>query len=755
MDSKELSFIINGIGPHYAYNMINSKNYAKSAINIAIYAENGKGKTFISRCFALDESKDDLSIEDTDRLLSLGRTNGEFSFSIKEENNLIHSYSVELSKGSAPKIRKDGNKKLIYHVFNSDYVERNIIEKNYSPDGNIEGYIIGQANIDVSNEKALLANKQIEKTQIIGEIESKIRDAKNEIKRKGISSALTEFKNINYDNVFLQNKKNCTESYDLLNRQYTKLKSIPESVPNILIDMPKIDLECLKDSKTILETKYDITHFDEETMKIIESVKSNPDFFDQGLSLYKNQNRKECPFCHQNLNDTAMYYLDLYRTFFSQAEAQVINDITKNITSIKYIEDSIDAFFQKFNKLVINFEKNKEYIPEFADVLSLELQSKENMLIILKSIKNKLLLKKENIENTNFETISNDFNDLKLIIENIEEIYTKQYNLNKSLQSSLNNTNNSRLSLIRKICNVRFNMLTDDCKKDIDSIKILDKEIDDLSGSIKTKEGQAKTEKREVVKNDLKKLLDYFFHNKYTLDENTFGITFLNNVLNDQAKHVLSDGEKSIVAFCYYLATTHTLINNESDYDDLFFIFDDPISSMDFKYVYVVADIIRGLKNYFPQIQSHARYIVLTHNAEFMSILCRNKIAKVKLHLKNGNIEKLKEELLMPYEHHLIDLVSIANKKNNPNHTTPNSIRQVIETIMHFEAPFQKSSEQYIKENEILNKNAFIYSLMQDGSHGVFIKQPPITDDDIIDACKVVVDFVKTNYPRQFNIELE
>lgn len=202
MGSRELSFNINGIGPHYADNMIKSKNDAKSAINIAIYAENGKGKTFISICFALDESKDDLSIEDTDRLLSLGRANGEFTFSIKEKGDLIHSFSVELSKGTTPIIRKNGNKKYIYHVFNSDYVERNIVEKNYSPDDNIEGYIIGQANIDVSNEKALLVNKKLEKSQIIGEIENKVRDAKNEIKRKGISSALTEFKNINYDNVF-------------------------------------------------------------------------------------------------------------------------------------------------------------------------------------------------------------------------------------------------------------------------------------------------------------------------------------------------------------------------------------------------------------------------------------------------------------------------------------------------------------------------------------------------------------------------
>ena len=68
---------------------------------------------------------------------------------------------------------------------------------------------------------------------------------------------------------------------------------------------------------------------------------------------------------------------------------------------------------------------------------------------------------------------------------------------------------------------------------------------------------------------------------------------------------------------------------------------------------------------------------------------------------------------------------------------------------MSFESPREHSSENYVHNSEILSKNAFIYSLMQDKSHGVLVKQPSISDDDVIDACQTVVDFVKIKYPNQ------
>ena len=57
-----------------------------------------------------------------------------------------------------------------------------------------------------------------------------------------------------------------------------------------------------------------------------------------------------------------------------------------------------------------------------------------------------------------------------------------------------------------------------------------------------------------------------FFSGKYIIDEDTFQIQFLGKSIRNKASSVLSDGEKSIVAFCLYLAETHKVVNNEDDY---------------------------------------------------------------------------------------------------------------------------------------------------------------------------------------------
>ena len=132
-----------------------------------------------------------------------------------------------------------------------------------------------------------------------------------------------------------------------------------------------------------------------------------------------------------------------------------------------------------------------------------------------------------------------------------------------------------------------------------------------------------------------------------------------------------------------------------------------------------------------------------------MSILFRNKIPNLTVSMSKGNIEKMNSELLMPYEYHLNDIVCVANGTKKPVYTTPNSIRQVIETIMRFECPKDCSSESYVMKNPLLNKNSYIYSLMQDGSHGAVRKALPFNEECLKEACKIVVEFVNEKYPEQ------
>jgi hypothetical protein len=169
---------------------------------------------------------------------------------------------------------------------------------------------------------------------------------------------------------------------------------------------------------------------------------------------------------------------------------------------------------------------------------------------------------------------------------------------------------------------------------------------------------------------------------------------------------------------------------------------------MDFHYVYTTSQILRTLNEIFNV--NRIRYFVLTHNLEFFSILVRNKIIDQKFYLSQGVIEKLKKELIMPYHQHLQDVYNIS-KGVSPNHTTPNSIRHILETINKFESP-DKDLKNYCDDNEILKNNEFIYSLMHDYSHGNQRLQLPYEPQKLIKGCKVIVSFIQSKFNGQIEI---
>lgn len=750
-DTKNFfSFKANGIGPHFDRQQINSTPFSNSSVKIAIYAQNGMGKTFFSRMFALSENTNLLSVEDTEHLLSIDKNNGEFNFTIKDSNGtVVHNYNVNITKGHIPTVHKSGEQYL-YHVFNSDYIKNNIEATDYSPNGDIQGYILGKSNIDVSKEKGELKNYSIEQENLYKSINASIKDAQQDLRRKGISSTLTQFKEINTENVLSQKNIVVDEPYEILCEQLSKLKNIPEEIPVLPIRMPEINFEYLSSAREILIKPFQRSNFgDEATKRTVQKVRENRKFYETGLMLYKNSHEKKCPFCNQDLGSEAIYIIDLYNQFLLEAESQAIEEIDKNISAISYFKRNVENFYSTYSKLLINFKNYNDYIPKYAQTVTEDLPDNKELFLLIEEVSNLLNDKKSNIDKTEFG-IDKIYGKIASFCDNIAKIYTNQYYINLDLQNCLLDSSKTRLEISRKICLTQLNKLISSSTHSCQRINELKNIINALENSIKEKENQAKTSKKELVIELLTHYLNLFFNQKYTLDKKTFGISFMNKSLNEKAVHVLSEGEKSIVAFCYYLATTYTVVSTDDDYENLFFIIDDPISSMDFTHVYSVANIIRSLEDAFPKITNKKiKFIILTHNSEFMSILMDNNIAQLRLQLKKGDITKMKRSLLLPYEYHLTDIKEIAENKKQPCHTTANSIRHIIETIMHFEEPKNNDIKSFIKEDETLSTSGSLYTLINAESHGWFHKQSAVSDDELIDICKLIIDFIGEKYPKQ------
>lgn len=75
---------------------------------------------------------------------------------------------------------------------------------------------------------------------------------------------------------------------------------------------------------------------------------------------------------------------------------------------------------------------------------------------------------------------------------------------------------------------------------------------------------------REKTNRTIERLFGYLFADKYDFDEEHFCVVYQERALIENTDYVLSDGEKSILAFCFFLANIHGIVERESDYNKLF-----------------------------------------------------------------------------------------------------------------------------------------------------------------------------------------
>ena len=98
---------------------------------------------------------------------------------------------------------------------------------------------------------------------------------------------------------------------------------------------------------------------------------------------------------------------------------------------------------------------------------------------------------------------------------------------------------------------------------------------------------------------------------------------------------MFSEGERSIVAFCYYLASVHLIVERSSDYNRLFFVIDDPTVGMDAHYINRTAQLLNELRSHF-EMTGAARVWVFTHITEFIRCLTSENVVSNVYTLSDG-----------------------------------------------------------------------------------------------------------------------
>ena len=742
MSERKLKFDISNLGPIESLN----KEFDTGQLRTAIFATNGTGKTFISRAFGLvDKFQNNETLDDIDRFININQSNANFLFNYYDltTNNEM---KWQVKRGQKPVINVNSN--LLVHVFNREFVTNNVEINHYALNSsNINGEIlIGNETIDVAKEEKELADLVSKKESIENNIKIDIENTKQVIENLGIRKNLTEYTQINFDNLFKLSKYD-NISFEKAKDNYAVIKNFPENIEQIKNIDFTFDNDIQKDFLGLITKTTNVSSIgDDFKQKII--VKS--DFIQKGLKLIDKE-RNKCPFCEQDL-DGKKALIDQYIDYFNQEEAKFGEEIQELSKRVAFQKNALKSIEADYNAICLKYNEQKKYFSDLTESSLPDFPNYDNVQNTFDNI-NKLLYQKSlNKTQTTFEIDYNEaFYTINSFLENLEKLKNELNTRIEEIEKKKQDISSEQTTSRRIVCLSALGELFNRQEKNIIEYKNLIELIEKQNKAIEEKKNQNKLDKKTKVNEVFEKYLKRFFNDKYKYDKDKQCLIFENKDISQNAKDVLSDGEKNIIGFCYYLALTHQKIKQKSDYENLLFIIDDPISSMDYHYVYQVADIIKHLNIELEIENRFVRFITLTHNFEFMNLLIKNNISSLNLYMQKNKFEKINNGLIFPYTEHLKSIKSIAEGTQFVTYQTPNSIRHIIETIMNFVAP-DKSIEGFINEEEILCDCEQLRTIIQDMSHGRIRYQKSFTDQDIITGCKQVIKYIEEKYRGQLTI---
>ena len=331
--------------------------------------------------------------------------------------------------------------------------------------------------------------------------------------------------------------------------------------------------------------------------------------------------------------------------------------------------------------------------------------------------------------------------------------------LSEGLVKLINNSGEERKRIQNSSCKAFEEHFLKENKNAIEEIRVLSANKANLTAeiSLMKKTHGASVSARDRVVETFSMLLKRFFAGKYSFDPGTFKVYRNSKEMLRGGDRTLSDGEKSVMAFCYFLAQTHLRVQSNDEYEKIYFVFDDPVTSMSFDYVYSIIQCFKFLRisaegeiRFNLESNLHKpRMLILTHNTYFFNVASTNRVVPSEgLYqlVSSSDCHELRSQKAFATPHllQLKDVFDVSEGATTANHTTPNSIRSVVESMWKFCRPDLENFESFVKFL-ISDHNIEIKSvLINDLCHGGKFSDPPHNDQDIREAAKEAIAVVRT-----------
>ncbi|WP_367685256.1 AAA family ATPase [Helicobacter pylori] len=594
-----------------------------------IFGNNGCGKTSLTRAF-------ELLILKNKHIEKYRTISADKSPSIEFECE-DRSYKIEPNSD----IRVPPFKVEIY---NSDFLHNNApLNSEFGlkklDDGTIilEGSVLGEETKEINQLKDF--REKVEKRQkkikdendtentLSAKQESEIKKYDKEIEkiRKKMTSNTIK---ITPDEIGINDF--CKVSKDKFKYQEDALTDLEKDFNKLNEAMKKFDglkeMELPKDYQTIKDKLEFLFSFniDKEAGQVSEKIKEHisnvgREFIEKGIKLQKEMPDNACPFCTQKIpNEIIQEYTSYFNKSvetFNQRSLEMSGTL-KNILDQWNIKEILQSFekFEPFMKK--DFSKNKE---------SLE-NALEQIKVLLEKLQ-KEVDKKEGAKNEEkFQKIDKELLEIQ---ENIQKHVDKTRNIlnQKKEQEEKLKEWKTKLKEARikkaKHDSYDWQKSKEEAERKLSVLNRRHERLNRLLEKIDNKLKELNDQKRPDIKiiNNYLKALNL---PKYSLDKDYRIVLNSDALENSEAEMILSGGEKTTLAFAYFLARLKLFYKKE-DLKDLVVVIDDPISSLDEQRIYntfdIVAKINQELAGEALKDEDKAQVFVLTHNHTFMARL--------------------------------------------------------------------------------------------------------------------------------------
>lgn len=748
--------------------------------NNIIYGRNYAGKTTLSRIIeSLKTGQIDAHYENPDFEIELDNNS-----KITQNNLSSHTYDIR--------------------VFNQDYIKKNLAFLQNENEVIKSFLVLGEQNNQIETQIQALNNQlgsratdENEATGLFKDLEIAIAEYESsdtalQTKQKNKTTLLSKkatrddssIKNnskyfgqnyINYNKTQLERDINAsTEADELLPETIVKLKTlIDEEVKTNVSTIPEIT----SNAQDLLNNANELLVKQVTLSNPIQDLVENS-ILEQWVKTGKELHKEEtttCKFCGNIIDERLWAKINAH---FSKESEQLENDLQSLLDSIQNEIRIVDS------KILFSFNEGLVYR-----------EYRENINEIVSGINNELKLLKEDLEHIS-NNISDKVNNLHNVFAPLSKEFPSIKNVNNKIAelNSIINFSNKRTSnidsekekaqkalfdgeiarfkkesnytsLIAEIANAESHR-----QEKLNEKNDLENQIQELRLQITQLESERTNEKKGA--DEINKILDSNLGHKYLKLEavTEYGSVYYQIKRNDKTAHNLSEGEKSLIAFCYFVANLEDINANKSN--RIIWI-DDPVSSLDSDHIFFIYSLIR--EKVTSNIQNYKQLFISTHNLEFLKFTKRlvksKKNNKVNFYLidknENGSQIKRMPNYLVLYTsefNYLFETIyrCASEQQEDDNfhlfYNFGNHCRKFLEIYLSFHFPDSKESNEEIFQkmkllfgNEV--PNYLIDRVNNEYSHlaGSFERgMTQIESAEISKSAKAMLKMIKNKDSNQF-----